>query len=887
MNPRRLATVLWSRWPVIAIVAILAAAAAVVAVTSYNQNLDEVWESTAPVTFLSGDGESENAVASRLQSARQTALSTTTADSVTVAVDEATSQLRFVARAPSRTEAMELAETARTAYLTADPSSTLTGQIEANLRRLEAEAATLRASLGGASIPSADPTTERLRNILIEQLGAQIQRVASLRFQISFPTLSEVPVEELQAQLAEAEALVAALRLELQALPTVAAPEQSSPSDLETLVLQRRLEMVQAQYVDLALRLLDLQEAEGFTEPALAIDQTPQPIARTQAAIAGALLAAMLAVVVLMIRDRARRPVLSPDDIESTVLLAEVHGGRPGNSGTVWYASAPQSRRQQDIQTLRASLEPGLRGSQNSVALVGASASEAAVQTLAADLAASLAATDRRVLLIDANLSKPAHLTEYDASYPDLRDVLTTHARPGEDLQGWMKETLVRRTEVSPGLISLRAGAAVPDAADRLSAPQFRMLLGAAADQTDVVVAAAPDRSHPAADVVAQHVHHVVLVAERNKTTTPQLSKMVRDFTDRGVGVAGVVLLVGGLRRRSSASKRRQRTQRSTRRDGRHTPGADEPTPVEVSAESEITSETPRSDTDLEIDLREPESTGRSGGRQLRVAAKAAMSLADIGSARMPGPRIVIYHQIGVDLGREMEVPTDVFIRQLDWMESEGMIAPLPAAVTLRSDAEANRLFVLTFDDGYRDLYTTAFPILAERGLPFTLYLTTHPVETGDPLTGSDQAAPLTWDQVSEMLESGLMTLGAHTHRHVDLREYGPTRIAAELDRSNQLIEKRTGVHPRHFAYPWGYWSEDAEPLVRVRYDTATLGAGPPITEETDLHRLHRIPVQRSDGMTFFRRKLATGMQLEEKVRRRIRGYEGVASGSDERSVSQ
>jgi peptidoglycan/xylan/chitin deacetylase (PgdA/CDA1 family) len=197
--------------------------------------------------------------------------------------------------------------------------------------------------------------------------------------------------------------------------------------------------------------------------------------------------------------------------------------------------------------------------------------------------------------------------------------------------------------------------------------------------------------------------------------------------------------------------------------------------------------------------------------------------------------------------------------------------------VTLRSDAEANRLFVLTFDDGYRDLYTTAFPILAERGLPFTLYLTTHPVETGDPLTDSDQAAPLTWDQVNEMLESGLMTLGAHTHRHVDLREYGPTRIAAELDRSNQLIEKRTGVHPRHFAYPWGYWSEDAEPLVRVRYDTATLGAGPPITEDTDLHRLHRIPVQRSDGMTFFRRKLDTGMQLEEKVRRRLRGYEGVS----------
>ncbi|MEX2422691.1 MAG: hypothetical protein WD990_01815, partial [Acidimicrobiia bacterium] len=529
MNPRRLATVLWARWPMIFIVAILAAAAAVSAATAYNDGIEEEWEATAPVTFISGDGESDNATASRLQSARQTALSTTQSDAVVVAVDETAGQLRFVARAPTRTEAVALAEEARTTYLTADPSSTLTGQIEANLRRLEAEAATLRASLGESSPPTADPTTERLRTLLIDQLGAQIQRVATLRFQISFPELVETPVQELQAQLAEAEALVDALRVELEALPVVIAPEESNPSDLEALVLQRRLEMVQGQYVDLALRMLDLQEAEGFTEPAIASDQTAEPIARTQAALTGGLLAAALGVAVVMIRDRARRPVLLADDIESTVLLAEVHGSRPGpTDGPVWYASAPQSRRQQDIQTLRAALEPGLRGSQNSVALVGASASEPAVQALAADLAASLAATDRRVLLVDANLSRPAHLAEYDASFPDLRDMLTTHAKPGEDLQGSMKEALARRTEVCPGLISLRAGAPVPDAADRLSAPQFRMLLGAAADQTDVVVAAAPDRSHPAADVVAQHVHHVVLVAERNKTTTPQLSKMVR-----------------------------------------------------------------------------------------------------------------------------------------------------------------------------------------------------------------------------------------------------------------------------------------------------------------------------------------------------------------------
>lgn len=258
-----------------------------------------------------------------------------------------------------------------------------------------------------------------------------------------------------------------------------------------------------------------------------------------------------------------------------------------------------------------------------------------------------------------------------------------------------------------------------------------------------------------------------------------------------------------------------------------------------------------------------------------RQAAKAVFAGADLLLGDWPGPRILIYHQVGAGLGREMEVTVEVFRRQLGWLESRGRIVSLEEAVAARAEPEASRLFVLTFDDGYEDLYTRAFPLLRERGLPFALYLTTEPVETGVPLTPGGRADPLRWVQVDEMLESGLLTLGVHTHRHRDLRGLSPHHIEEELDTSDRLVESRTGTRPRHFAYPKGHWDPVAEDLLRERYATAALGAGPPITPSTDPLRLHRLPIQRSDGLFFFRRKVLRGMRVEEWVRRRLRRYEG------------
>jgi peptidoglycan/xylan/chitin deacetylase (PgdA/CDA1 family) len=277
------------------------------------------------------------------------------------------------------------------------------------------------------------------------------------------------------------------------------------------------------------------------------------------------------------------------------------------------------------------------------------------------------------------------------------------------------------------------------------------------------------------------------------------------------------------------------------------------------------------------VDIHGDEALGHSGlvSRAVgaaRVAGKAVFAATDVFLGSWPGPRVLIYHQIGAGSGRQMDLAPALFRRHVDWLQSQGKIVGLGDALSGADDRESHLDFVLTFDDGYADFYENAFPVLAERRLPFTLYLTTEHIESGECLHEGDR--PLNWDMVREMVDTGLVTMGAHTHTHPDLRGMSTTDVEREVKLSNGLIESRTGIEARHFAYPKGYWDPRAESVLRRHYDTAVLGAGAPVTGSTDPYRVHRVAVQAADRYFFFRRKLTRGMRLEERVRMLMKGYD-------------
>ena len=266
-----------------------------------------------------------------------------------------------------------------------------------------------------------------------------------------------------------------------------------------------------------------------------------------------------------------------------------------------------------------------------------------------------------------------------------------------------------------------------------------------------------------------------------------------------------------------------------------------------------------------------PAFLGRVVKQSVKVLATAAAPL----FPSFGGPRLLVYHQVGAGLGREMEVTEQVFNSQMEWLRERREVVSLDEAWRRRTEADSDRMVVLTFDDGYDDMYRLAFPVLKKFELPFVLYLTTNPTESGEALFAGGQAEPCTWDRVEDMATSELMTLGAHTHTHPDMRDISVEQAFEDLGTSNDLIQRRMGVEPQHFCYPYGFWSEAGDVAVRDMYKTAVLGSGRPIEGETDPLLIPRVPIQLSDGMVWFKAKVRSGLQLEDRIRRRYKGYTG------------
>ncbi len=188
----------------------------------------------------------------------------------------------------------------------------------------------------------------------------------------------------------------------------------------------------------------------------------------------------------------------------------------------------------------------------------------------------------------------------------------------------------------------------------------------------------------------------------------------------------------------------------------------------------------------------------------------------------------------------------------------------------------------ISFDDGFRDIYHRAFPIFKKYGIPFTLYLTTSfpegkadiwwiqmengrsiddferilkiVYESGKPMADEmhrlTQTTPneslcldlaLNWDEISEMVDSGLCTVGSHTVSHPGLVRISEDSCISELYESKRIIEDKLGVEVAHFSYPHSMQNERVQRMVfEAGYKSATLGYGGIVRKGDNRYCLNR-----------------------------------------------
>jgi peptidoglycan/xylan/chitin deacetylase (PgdA/CDA1 family) len=158
----------------------------------------------------------------------------------------------------------------------------------------------------------------------------------------------------------------------------------------------------------------------------------------------------------------------------------------------------------------------------------------------------------------------------------------------------------------------------------------------------------------------------------------------------------------------------------------------------------------------------------------------------------------------------DLSVSPAALRQQLAWLRDNGYTAiTLDALVTAAACLHElpPRPIILTFDDGYRDNYAVAFPLLQEFGMVGTFFIVTDFVESGN-------ENYMSWEMVAEMAAAG-MRMENHTRTHPNLAQRSPEEVRAQVQGAQEALARHTGVMPRFLAWPGGFFDQETVALVR------------------------------------------------------------------------
>jgi peptidoglycan/xylan/chitin deacetylase (PgdA/CDA1 family) len=253
-----------------------------------------------------------------------------------------------------------------------------------------------------------------------------------------------------------------------------------------------------------------------------------------------------------------------------------------------------------------------------------------------------------------------------------------------------------------------------------------------------------------------------------------------------------------------------------------------------------------------------------------------------------PAAVVLQYHHVSDTTPASTSTSPERFAMHLDVLEQAGfeIVRLEDLAETLAAgEPLPDRAAAITFDDGYRSIYETAWPLLKRRGWPFTVFVNSAPHDQGSPQF-------MSWDQLRE-LHAGGATIANHTVSHPHLLDARAGRdeaawreaVQAEISGAQARIRQEIGTAPMLFAWPFGEFDAALlERLGELGYTGFGQQSGPlaafsdrralprfpfggPYGDRADfISKIQSLPLPLADGTDSIRLLSSTGQPLADTV---------------------
>ena len=176
-----------------------------------------------------------------------------------------------------------------------------------------------------------------------------------------------------------------------------------------------------------------------------------------------------------------------------------------------------------------------------------------------------------------------------------------------------------------------------------------------------------------------------------------------------------------------------------------------------------------------------------------------------------PGVISLMYHRVGEGKYPSTNVSTEMFKQHLEAIKASGLSYIEPEKFKnqiLEGKTFSKRFILLTVDDAFKSFYQNAWPILKENKIPFIIFVNTKEISNNHPNY-------MSWDQIRELRDSGLVTIGGHSWSHEYFVDMKLEEVKEDIQKSHDDYKKQLKKIPDLYAHTFGETSSDIIKIIR------------------------------------------------------------------------